>query len=98
MAGLALGRPIVTTVGPATESLWRNSAAVVLAPAGNPVALTEAAEALLRDEWRLKYLAACAVDLYRSCFTLERSVETLRAAAGTTAPSPCCPFLTTAIS
>ena len=42
MAGLAHGRPVVTTAGVLTEPLWAASRAVELAPAGNDQAFVDA--------------------------------------------------------
>jgi glycosyltransferase involved in cell wall biosynthesis len=78
MAGLALGRPIVTTEGALTEPLWRDSSAVALAPAGDTGAFVEQVEQILSRPDRASALAAAARDLYQSTFSLERTVAGLR--------------------
>jgi len=79
IAGLALGLPIVTTIGPLTETLWENSDAVVLAPVSSSTALVGAAEALLADGARRAMLGARAAALYRSHFAIEHTLRELRA-------------------
>jgi glycosyltransferase involved in cell wall biosynthesis len=78
MAGLALGRPIVTNSGPLSETLWRESQAVMLAPAASPSALASAAEVLLVDGAGRAMLGARAAELYRSRFALEHTLRELR--------------------
>jgi glycosyltransferase involved in cell wall biosynthesis len=78
MAGLALGRPIVTNSGPLSETLWRESEAVMLATDAAPSALVCAAEALLADDRNRAVLGARAAELYRSRFALEHTLRELR--------------------
>lgn len=78
IAGLALGLPIVTTMGPLTETLWEKSEAVVLAAASSSAALVGAAEALLVDNARRAMLGARAAALYRSHFAIEHTLRELR--------------------
>jgi glycosyltransferase involved in cell wall biosynthesis len=80
MAGLALGRPIVTTEGPLTEPLWRESQAVVLVARAAPRQMVQAAERVLADEFLRTDLGMRAAALYRSCFSLDRVITMLRAA------------------
>jgi glycosyltransferase involved in cell wall biosynthesis len=82
MAGLGLGLPIVTTAGALSETLWRESEAVALAPAGSTAAITAAAEGLLADRDRRLRLGERARCLYRERFGLDRLVHTLRSAQG----------------
>ncbi|WIG95075.1 glycosyltransferase family 4 protein [Myxococcus sp. SDU36] len=77
MAGLALGRPVVTNTGHLTEPLWREQGAVALAEGTAPAALVERAEAVLSladAGWELGQHAA---RIYREHFALERTVEAL---------------------
>jgi len=78
MAGLALGCPIVTNGGPSTETLWRESQAVMLAPAASPPALVSAAEELLADSAGRARLGARAAGLYKGRFALEHTLRELR--------------------
>jgi glycosyltransferase involved in cell wall biosynthesis len=84
MAGLALGLPIVTSDGPATEPIWRRESAVVLAPAVSTAELLAATEGVLADAERRARLGTQAASLYGRCFTLEHVIRTLR--DGTNAP------------
>jgi glycosyltransferase involved in cell wall biosynthesis len=79
MAGLALGLPIVTTEGSFSETVWREGGAVVLAPAGDPDTLVAASLRLLRDEGTRKQLGPAARIFYDRHFSLERTVQRLRA-------------------
>jgi len=85
IAGLALGTPIVTTDGPLTEALWRESGAVALVRADDDAALADAVEALLADAARRARLRESATALYRERFAIERTVTTLRRCAGASA-------------
>ncbi|HUX68204.1 MAG TPA: glycosyltransferase [Terriglobales bacterium] len=76
MAGLALGRCLLTEAGPATEPLWSSSGAVALAP---PADFAAAAEALLADSARRRQLGDAARQLYQAHFALENTVRRLRA-------------------
>jgi len=78
MAGLALGCPIVTNGGPSTESLWRESQAVMLAPVASSPALVSASETLLADAAGRAMLGARAAGLYKSRFALEHTLRELR--------------------
>jgi glycosyltransferase involved in cell wall biosynthesis len=83
MAALMLGVPLVTTSGRFTEPVWAENAAAALAPADGDVggALTEAAEALLRDDATRQRLQYAGQSLYRDRFALEHTVRALRTAA-----------------
>ena len=52
MALMAHGRPVVTTCGPLTEGIWRESKAAGLAPAGEPGKVARMVVELARDEAR----------------------------------------------
>lgn len=78
MAGLALGVPMMTTEGPLSESLWRQSGAVALAPCGDPAAGIEAVERLLTDPVGRAKLGEQARLLYQERFDVRHVVNTLR--------------------
>lgn len=78
MAGLAHGRPVVTTRGRLTESLWAESGAVALAPAQDPRALSESVGRLLEDAEERDRLGAAGLALYEERFKAERAVAALR--------------------
>ena len=78
MAGLALGLPVVTTDGVATEGIWRDSAAVALAPVEDPAALVCCAIGLAGDSAAQARLGRVAHAMYRRHFEIERVVQTLR--------------------
>jgi hypothetical protein len=78
MAGLALGVPLVTTAGSATEPMWSAERLVALAPAGDTAALLAAAEALLADPAECQQLGARGGVGYARRFSLENTVRTLR--------------------
>jgi glycosyltransferase involved in cell wall biosynthesis len=80
MAGLALGVPVVTTVGSLSEPLWQESGAVVLAPVESPEAITAAAESLLADNECRTQLGQRAQTFYRDQFGTDRLIQTLRSA------------------
>jgi len=78
MAGLAHGRPILTTTGPATESLWAGSEAVALVPVGDPRAFVESLDALSKDENRRAHMGDAARKLYHERFDVAHVVARLR--------------------
>jgi glycosyltransferase involved in cell wall biosynthesis len=78
MAGLALGRPVVTTEGFYSEPLWRESGAVALAPADRPDLAVAAAEGLLADAAARSALGEKARALYNKCFNLFHVIDVLR--------------------
>lgn len=77
MAGLALGRALVTQEGLLTEPLWRESRAVALAGDTSPGAMIEVTEQLLARPEELVALGERAARLYRERFALEHTVDTL---------------------
>ena len=79
MAGLSHGLPVVTTTGHNTESLWAESNALVLVPAGNVAALMRLTGQLLRDEGERERLSAAARKLYQERFDLRCTIAELRA-------------------
>jgi glycosyltransferase involved in cell wall biosynthesis len=78
MAGLAHGKPVVTTEGPLTEKLWGESGAVRLVPAGKPDELAATTDRLLDDPAGRARLAAAGADLYRDRFDLAQTLAALR--------------------
>jgi glycosyltransferase involved in cell wall biosynthesis len=76
-AALAHGCPIVTTHGRFTEPLWRDSAAVRLAPAGDPARFAEAVVALSRDPGERSGLSQRARALYDARFHVRHTVAAL---------------------
>jgi glycosyltransferase involved in cell wall biosynthesis len=78
MCGLALGLPMLTTEGPLSEPLWRESGAVALAPVSPASQLLAAAETLLADPEQRRRLGECARELYRNQFALEHTIRILR--------------------
>jgi len=79
MAGLALGKAVVTNAGALTEAVWRERGGVALAP--SPEALAPVAEALLRQPEQWSAQGERGRTLYQERFSLQRVVEALRAAA-----------------
>jgi len=81
MAGLALGKPVVTNAGHLSEPLWATSEAVALAPSPRPEDVARTAEALLQAPEKWAPLGERARSLYAERFSMERIVATLRGAA-----------------
>ena len=80
MVGLSHGKPVVTTSGPLTESLWAASGAVPMAAGGVPE-IIELTRRLRDDAQERMRLSAAARKLYEQHFELTRIVRTLRSAA-----------------
>jgi len=78
MAALSHGKPIVTTEGSLTESLWRESNAVTLAPAGNQPEIVKAVNRILASESERKRLSAAAAITYEHRFALTNTIRALR--------------------
>jgi glycosyltransferase involved in cell wall biosynthesis len=78
MAGLALGVPVVSSVGHLTESIWAESGAVALARDTTPAALAAAAEAALANKAQLAELGIRGARLYRDRFDLRATIGELR--------------------
>jgi glycosyltransferase involved in cell wall biosynthesis len=77
-AGLALGRPVLTNAGAATEPFWAASGAVAWADLADPAAWAVAAAALLADPPARERLGRGAADLYRDRFDIAHTVAALR--------------------
>ncbi len=78
MAGLALGRCVLTNLGKNTEPLWRDSCAVALAPL---TGWLELADQLLAAPDRRRPIADRGRALYHERFALEHTVRALRQGA-----------------
>ena len=78
MAGLALGRPMLSTRGPLTERCWEDGAVRLVNTSRE---MPAQARALLADERELLRLGAAGAKLYRERFELEKTVARLRSSA-----------------
>jgi glycosyltransferase involved in cell wall biosynthesis len=78
MAGLALGRPIVTTVGWLTDSVFRNTDMVRAIPIERIEEMVEAAEALLHDPQRRATMGQLARTFYERYCAVENVVRAMR--------------------
>jgi glycosyltransferase involved in cell wall biosynthesis len=81
MAGLATGVPTVTNEGPLSEPIWRETGAVCLVPTPTPEAFSDEVSRLMGNRSALKMLGEAGAHLYTVRFSLERTIETLRATA-----------------
>lgn len=77
MAGLAHGKPIVTTSGPLTEPIWSESRAVVLVLDGDTHAFVTATEDLMNDPDARARLSDAARAAYLAHFAIGRTIEGL---------------------
>lgn len=78
MAALAHGRAVVTTNGVATEPLWAQSGAVVMAPVGDHDAMQSLIARLVADEGERLRMASAARKLYAERFALRHTIAALR--------------------
>ncbi len=78
MAGLALGRPIVTTVGRLTDSVFLDTDAVLFVPDDGLAGMVPAAEALLGAPEERALLGRRAASFYESHFSPEIVVREMR--------------------
>jgi glycosyltransferase involved in cell wall biosynthesis len=81
MAGLAAGVPVVTNEGPLSEPIWRETGAVHLVPAPTPEGFSDEVTRLLGDPVARMALGESAARVYAARFSLEKTIETLRAMA-----------------
>jgi glycosyltransferase involved in cell wall biosynthesis len=81
MAGLALGRPIVSNQGFLSEPLWRDRGAVLLTPTPEPAALLDLTLRAVADADLRAATAAQGAALYREKFSLERVLVGYRSRA-----------------
>lgn len=77
MAGLALGVPLVSNTGPATEPLWHGSGALALASAPSGQAVREEAERLLSSPETWAPLGRRAATFYAEHFSLAHTLDVL---------------------
>ncbi len=77
MAGLALGRPLLTMAGRLSEPVWAESGAVHLVNSFEELA--GAVGPLLANEAERQRLSAVALALYRQHFHIDRTIAQLRA-------------------
>jgi hypothetical protein len=78
MVALSHGRPVVTTAGALTESLWHDGA-VVLCEAGDGEALAGVCVSLARRPSEATHLGAAGKALYDAKFDLRHTIARLRA-------------------
>jgi len=81
MAGLAQGRPIVTTTGHLTEPSWAEQGAVALVPVLDVEGFAASAEHLLTDAEERARLGARAYTVYHAHFSVGHLVRTVLAVA-----------------
>jgi glycosyltransferase involved in cell wall biosynthesis len=81
MAGLAQGRPIVTTTGHLTEPSWAEQGAVALVPVLDVEGFAASAEHLLTDAEERARLGARAHMVYHAHFSVGHLVRTVLAVA-----------------
>jgi hypothetical protein len=80
MAGLSLGRAVLSNEGFLSEPLWRESGAVLLAASADPAAMLSRAEEALRSPALRSELGSRAFALYQERFCLQRTIEGYRSA------------------
>jgi glycosyltransferase involved in cell wall biosynthesis len=80
MACLSQGRPVVTTHGTSTESLWATSDAVALVAVRDPMECVATVTALIEDPESRRTLGARGHELYVQTFDVSHVVDTLKAA------------------
>lgn len=78
MTALCHGKPVVATTGHLTEPMWRDSAAVALAPVGDTAAFMNLIEQLRADSPRRGRMGVAARDLYQQRFDIAQLVSVLR--------------------
>jgi len=78
MAALHNGRPVVTTTGHLTESIWAETGAVMMTAAGDTPALVAAVRSLLSRPADLEALAARGDEAYCRNFALVHTIHALR--------------------
>lgn len=81
MIALCHGRPLVTTSGLLTDSVWHDTVGVVMEPAENPAALGLAAARLLDDSDKIARLGIEARRLYDERFDIRHTIDKLRHSA-----------------
>jgi len=89
MAGLALGRPLVTTIGHLTEEEWTGSGAAVLTPVGKADELAQAVVRLLAHPFEREALRAQGRAWYRAHFSSARTLDVLGVRPSSDKVEPC---------
>ena len=79
IAALAHSRPILTSIGPATEGWWADSGAVALTRS-DAAEFERGVHCILADPLKRLRLGEAGAALYRTRFSLDGTVRTLRAA------------------
>lgn len=79
MAGLQNGIATISTAGPLTERVWRDTGAVVLAPRGDTAAAVAHIRRLLDDRTARRAQAERGGDAYEQHFAIDLTVARLRA-------------------
>ena len=77
MVGLSHGRPVATTIGSATETVWRQTGCVSLCPGDRPDVMAETVGHLLDDEAGLEALAKTGARTYQERFSLTCCIASL---------------------
>lgn len=77
-AGLALGVPCITTLGPLTEDLWAEAGAVYFVPPNDVAAMLATVDAALRDPAGRRSVGERGRELYRTHFDVAHTVRALR--------------------
>jgi glycosyltransferase involved in cell wall biosynthesis len=78
MAGLAHGKPIVTTTGELTETLWSEGSAVALAPPGDTLEFVKHVRRLRGNAAERLRAGAAARQLYQRRFDISHTISSLR--------------------
>jgi glycosyltransferase involved in cell wall biosynthesis len=81
MAGLAHGKPIVSTWGPLTAPLWREAGALRLAPAKDAPAFVHFIQELCGDPQERQRMGLASRKLYDEHFELSHTISSLRGSA-----------------
>ena len=87
MAGLASGVATISTAGPLTEPVWRETRAVALVPQGDVDAAVAQIRRLLDDRQARASQAGRGAGVYQSHFAMALTVARLRAAAALPVPA-----------
>lgn len=88
MCSLALSRPVVTQTGANSEPIWQESHGVHLVEGKNPESWAAAVRHLLDAPNERRDLSARGATLYRTHFSLEKTLDLLRSPAASREPSP----------
>jgi glycosyltransferase involved in cell wall biosynthesis len=80
MAGLAHGRAVVTNAGLSTESLWAETGAVALTPAGDIDSMRTEVARILADETHRNRYSQAAIQLYAQRFDIAHTISALQSA------------------